>query len=174
MPHGRVLLFYYKAEVGGMAQISDGTFFEQISEAFKANDSEIETKRREAAHVRVIQLLFHAIARGAFEESLELMTDDFQLEIFGPPHLPFNGVWQGKEVVLQAMKENFSQVEDQRPAVESVVAQGDVVIITAREIGRVRKTGTQYDVRWMQEYTFSDGKMTRVRELIDGSADFAA
>ena len=155
-----------------MAQISDGSFFEQVSTAFHAHDPDASAKRREAAHVRSIQLLYHAVARGAFAEALDLATDDFTLEIVGPPQSPFSGKWQGRSDVLAAMERNFGLVEDQRPTVQSVVAQGDMVIVTAREEGRVRATGTTYSVQWMQEFSFADGKMKRVRELIDGSADF--
>lgn len=62
-----------------MTQIVDGAFFEQISAAFRENDPDVLTKQRESGHVRCIQLLYHAIARGAFAESLELVTDDFEL-----------------------------------------------------------------------------------------------
>jgi ketosteroid isomerase-like protein len=154
-----------------MPQITDGDFFEQVSLAFQASEPDVASKQREAAHVRRIQLLYHAIARGAFEEALDLTTDDFVLEICGPAVSPFNGRWQGHEEVLAAMKRNFSQVEDQRPQIQSVVAQGDIVILTAREQGSVCATGKCYDVQWMQEFTFAGGKIQRVRELIDRSAD---
>ena len=146
----------------GMTQIIEGAFFEQISSAFRETDQ-----------VRCVQLLYHAIARGAFAESLELVTDDFELEIYGPPQSPFNGKWQGREDVLAAMQRNFGMLENQRPVVQSVVAQGNMVIITACEDGRVRTTGKTYQVQWMQEFTFSsDGRVKKVRELVDGSADF--
>ena len=157
-----------------MAQITDGSFFEQVSRAFRAHDPDVGSKQREAAHVRAIQLIYHAIARGAFDESLELMTDDMTLEICGPEAVPFCGKWQGKEAVLAAMRENFGHVEDQRPQVQSVVAQGDMVIITAREEGKVRATGEPYEVHWMQEFTFDDGKVKTVRELADHGARFGA
>ena len=155
-----------------MAQIADGSFFDQVSAAFHARDPDAQSKQRESSHVRCVQLLYHAIARGAFAEALELVTDDFTLEIFGPPDSPFNGRWEGRDEVLAAMEHNFSLVADQRPEIETVVAQGDLLIITARESGTVRSTGYTYNVRWMQEFTFDEGKMTHVRELVDGSADF--
>ena len=155
-----------------MTQLIEGAFFEQISAAFRENDPDVLTKQRESDHVRCVQLLYHAIARGAFAESLELVTDDFVLEICGPPQSPFNGKWQGRTDVLAAMQRNFGMLEDQRPVVQSVVAQGDMVIITAHEEGRVRTTGKTYQVQWMQEFTFAGGRVKKVRELVDGGADF--
>ena len=155
-----------------MAQITDGSFFEQVSRAFRAHDADAGAKDREAAHVRAIQLIYHAIARGAFDESLQLMTDDMTLEICGPDSVPFCGKWHGKDAVLAAMRENFGQLENQRPQIQTVVAQGDIVIVTAREQGTVRTTGKPYDVQWMQEFTFADGKVQAVRELVDRDARF--
>lgn len=155
-----------------MTQIVEGAFFDQITTAFQENDPDVFAKERESGHVRSVQLLYHALARGAFAESLELVTEDFELEIFGPPQSPFNGKWQGRDNVLAAMQRNFGLLEDQRPVIQSVVAQGNMVILTAREEGRVRATGYTYRVQWMQEFTFADGKINKVRELVDGSADF--
>ena len=157
-----------------MSQIADGSFFEHVSSAFKENDPDSPQRERESAHVRCVQLLYHAIARGAFAESLELVTDDFVLEIFGPPSSPFNGRWQGRDDVLAAMQRNFSMLRDQRPEIESLVAQGDQLIVVARESGQVCETGQTYHVRWMQEFTFANGKIKAVRELIDGGADFGS
>ena len=155
-----------------MAQITDGDFFDQLVLAFQADDPDVASKHREASHLRCLQILYHAIARGAFEESLLLTTEDFTLEIYGPQSSPFNGKWQGREEVLQAMQRNFGMVEDQRPQIQSVVAQGDIVIITAHERGRIRATGKPYEVQWMQEFRFADGKVSGVRELVDGGAEF--
>ena len=137
-----------------MVQIADSSFFEQVSESFKTDDPDIAKKEREAARVSVVQLMYHAIARSAFEELMELTTDDLILEIVGPNNSPFNGRWKGREEVLAAVKKNFSLVADQRPTMQSVVAQGDIVIVVARETGRMKETGKQYDVHWMQEYLF--------------------
>ena len=153
-----------------MAQIADGSFFEQVSRAFRAHDPDVDAKHRESEHVRTIQLIYHAIARGAFDESLPLMTDDMTLEICGPDSIPFCGKWHGKHAVLAAMRDNFGRFENQRPRIQSVVAQGDIVIVTAHEQGTVRATGEPYDVHWMQEFTFANGKVRGVRELVDRTA----
>ena len=153
-----------------MAKIANVNFFEQVSEQFAANDPEVGSKQRESAHVRCIQLLYHAIARGAFSESLELTTDDFVLEILGPRQSPFNGRWEGRDNVLAAMQRNFALVEEQLPAIQSVVAQGDIVIIVARETGRMTDSSGNYDVHWVQEFSFADGRLRQIRQIIDGGS----
>jgi ketosteroid isomerase-like protein len=158
-----------------MAQIANVDFFEQISAGFRHNDPEADNKATEAARVRTIQVLLHAIARGAFADIVDLTTDDFTLEVIGPPHFPMAGRWQGRDDVLAALRRNFSLVAEQRPQVLSVIAQGDSVVIIAHEQGQIRATGKAYESTWVQEYTFRSGMLAAVREIIAGNAmgDFA-
>jgi ketosteroid isomerase-like protein len=159
-----------------MAQIANDDFFEQISSGFQQNDPNVAAKTTEAARVRTIQVLQHALARGAFEDVLALTTEDFTFEIIGPPQTPFGGRWQGRDEVLAALQRNFSLVAEQLPFVQTVVAQGDCVVIIAREQGQVRATGLPYEVTWVQEYLFRNGKLSSIREIIAGdlTGDFAS
>lgn len=152
-------------------RIADVSFFDQVMEAFRRDDPGVDQKQLESDRVHCVQLLYHAVARSAFEEMLDLTTDDFVLEVCGPAHLPMCGRWQGREEVLAALARNFSMVDEQRPTISSVVAQGDIVVVMAREQGIVRATGKRYDVRWVQEFRFTDGKVSRVYEVIDGGGD---
>ncbi|HEX4609588.1 MAG TPA: nuclear transport factor 2 family protein [Urbifossiella sp.] len=79
--------------------------------------------------------------------------------------IPFAGSWSGKELVLGAIRDNFSLVEDQHPVVESVVAQGDSVVVLFDESGRVRATDRPYRVRCVQVFTFRDGRLARMQQV---------
>jgi len=149
-----------------MTQFSDDSFFEQIAAKFRANDPEAAAKQRERGHIRCIHLMFHAIARRQFAECLELMTDDVDFEILGPANSPFIGSWRGRAEVLAAMERNFKIVTDQCPTIESLTAQGDLVVLIARETGRLTATDETYSARWAQEFTFDHGRVCRLRELI--------
>lgn len=155
-----------------MARIANEDFFEQVARAFAAGDPHLDQKQDEADQVRCIQLLYHGIARGAFDEMLTLTTDDFTLEIVGPPHCPLVGKWQGHAEVLPALEQNFSQVAGQQPEIQSVVAQGNMVVVIARERGKVAATGKPYDVLWVQEFIFENQKISHVRQIMDSAADF--
>ena len=156
-----------------MAQITDGKFFDSVITAFEDGDPDAASKHREADHVRCVQLMYHAIGRQAFDQCLEMATDDFVLEIVGPETSPMVGRWQGKPDVLAAMEHNFGLVEDQRPSIRSVTAQGNSVVIIATEQGPICASCAPYKVEWVQEFTFSNGKVCSVREVITGDTDFA-
>ena len=59
---------------------------------------------------------------------------------------------------------------EQRPQIQTLTAQGDVVVIIAREEGVIRASGAPYDVTWVQEFTFANGKVRQLRELLDGGS----
>jgi ketosteroid isomerase-like protein len=39
------------------------------------------------------------------------------------------------------------------------------VVVIAREKGKIRVTGRSYELHWVQQYEFRDGKITRFLEL---------
>jgi ketosteroid isomerase-like protein len=65
-------------------------------------------------------------------------------------------------------------IEDQKPEILSLVAQGDQVAVVARERGQVKATGAHYDIRWLQLFTFHGGKIVRVLQFCDNVNAFAA
>ncbi len=100
---------------------------------------------------------------------LEMLAEDVEIEFVGSPRGLFAGRWRGREEAALAIGENFAQVEEQRPEVHSVVAQGDVVVVVAHEHGRFRRTGLLYETHWVQIFTFRDGKVVRFREIYDST-----
>lgn len=75
---------------------------------------------------------------------------------------------QGKANLLTALGRNFALFTDQIPALENIVAQGDVVVVFARETGRYVPTDQAYDLHWVQYFLFKDSKIAHFREYMDG------
>jgi uncharacterized protein len=150
-----------------MNEASTATFIEQLIPAFRAGDAGAAAKRAEADNVRLVRDIYRAVARQDFQGALDFLADDIELEILGPPALPFSGSWRGRAEVATALAKNFAHLEDQRPEVQHLVAQGDTVIVFARERGRLVATGLPYDIHWVQLFQFRDGKLARFREICD-------
>jgi len=68
------------------------------------------------------------------------------------------------------VRNNFAQVEDQQSKIQSVVAQGDIVVVVAYERGRLRQLGRHYEVHWERIFTFREGKVARFRQICDSAA----
>ena len=90
-----------------MVLIKKDGFFDDLTSAFAAGDPNVEQKSLEGEHVHCVQLMYHAIARGAFGEMLQLATDDFTLEIVGPEKSRLVGRWQGSAEILSVLQRNY-------------------------------------------------------------------
>lgn len=78
---------------------------------------------------------------------------------------------RGRAEVIQR---NFALLEDQHPTIETVVAQGEQVVFVGREKGRVRATGRPYDLHLVQVYTFRNGKLVNMHQVLDTAAWISA
>jgi ketosteroid isomerase-like protein len=56
-------------------------------------------------------------------------------------------------------------MEDQRPEIISLIAQGNTVAVIMREQGRYRPTGKPYDLRGIQLFEFRGGQVARLQEF---------
>jgi ketosteroid isomerase-like protein len=148
-------------------QAAMAAFVEQMTPAFRAGDPGVAAKRVEAENVRLLQEQYRAVGRQDFAAALDFCADDIDLEILGPPDLPFAGCWRGRAEVATALAKNFALLADQRLEVQHLVAQGDTVVVFARERGRFLQTGLPYDIHWVQLFQYRDGKLTRFREICD-------
>jgi ketosteroid isomerase-like protein len=136
-----------------------------VRRAFHAMDPEAADRPVESGNVRRLLEIYEAVGRSDFAGVVERMTDDIVMTIAGPPGHPFNGCWVGKAEVLAALGHNFAMVDEQEVRILSVVAQGDTVIVIARERGRYRPSGEPYEGEWAQVFGFRDGKLEAMREI---------
>lgn len=44
------------------------------------------------------------------------------------------------------------------------------MVVIAHDQGRIRATDSPYSLHWVQVATFRDGKLARMREIVDGYA----
>ena len=153
-----------------MSQNIDPQFIDSFQAAFHEGDEKVANKLEEAENVRRVEDVFRIIARRDFDALNDILADDVSLEIIGSPSTPMAGLTEGRQQVIEVTRNNFAHVEDQRPEIQSVVAQGNTVVVLGREQGRFRPTGRSYDLHWMHQYTFKNGKIVRMRELFDSAA----
>ncbi len=149
-----------------MKEAVAGGLLDRVRSAFHEGDADAPAKVAEAGNVDCVQQMFQAIAANDFTTFADLLHDDVELEILGPPSVPFLGRWQGRREVSDAVRGNFGQVKDQRPEINKLVPQGDTVVVFLREQGRYRSTNQEYDLHAVLLYTFRGRKVAHVHELI--------
>lgn len=150
-----------------MEPVTVAQFVSRIPTAFEEGDPEVSAKRLEAENVRLLHQLYSAVTRGDFDAACDYMAEDVVLEILGPPAMPLTGRWQGRAQVREALPRNFGLLENQQPELQTVVAQGDTVIVLARERGCYRATGREYDIHLVQQFQFLAGRIVLIREFCD-------
>ncbi|HEX8399886.1 MAG TPA: nuclear transport factor 2 family protein [Pyrinomonadaceae bacterium] len=153
-----------------MNQIIDSQFIDNLQTAFHEGDKNVANKLEEAENVRRVEEAFRLIARKDFKALDGIFADEITFEIVGSPDTPMAGVTQGCRQVIETLENNFAQIEEQQPEIHSVVAQGNTVVVFGRDRGRFRPTGQTFDLHWMHQYIFENGKIIHMRELLDSAA----
>ena len=116
------------------------------------------------SHQALLHAVYDAVVRSDYAAFAALVTDDVTLSIRG--FGPLDGTWQGRDAVVSATRKNFAEIDSQQPNVECIVSQGNSVAVLLRETGVFRSTGQAYSVRGVQWFTFIDGKVSRIDEIL--------
>jgi ketosteroid isomerase-like protein len=132
-------------------------------------DRLLEAVRPAATHeARDIQAVLHAaygaIVNGNFEAFGESVADDVELNIRGFGAM--DGTWRGRNEVIEATRKNFALLSGQQPEIEGMIAQGESVAVLLRESGVFKSTGQAYSLRGVQWFTFENGKIKRIDEIV--------
>jgi ketosteroid isomerase-like protein len=112
----------------------------------------------------VLHRAYDAIIQGDFNLFGESLTEDVELRICG--FGPMDGAWRGRDEVVAATRRNFALVANQKPEVESMISQGDSIAVLLRERGMFKSSGQTYSVRGVQWFTFANGKIKRIDQVV--------
>jgi ketosteroid isomerase-like protein len=114
----------------------------------------------------VLHAAYDAIIQGDFDTFGESVAEDVELNILG--FGPMSGTWRGRGEVIAATRRNFAQVDGQQPVIEGMITQGDSIAVLLKESGVLKSTGQSYSIRGVQWFTFADGKIKRIDEIVAG------
>jgi ketosteroid isomerase-like protein len=153
-----------------MSHSIDPQFLDTFESAFHEGDENVADKREEAENVRRVEEVFRSIVRKDFDALNDLFADDVTFEMIGSPGMPMVGITKGRQAVIEAARNNFAQVDEQCPEIESVVAQGNIVVIIGRDQGLFRPTGRRYEIPCIYQFTFKNNKVNSIREWFDTAA----
>jgi ketosteroid isomerase-like protein len=112
----------------------------------------------------VLAEVYGAIIRGDFERYGSFLADDVELVIRGCARMA--GHWRGRDEVVEATRRNFGQLEGQKPEVDSMIADGDVVAVLIQETGVFRQDKRSYRYRCAQWFTFEGDRIRRIEEIV--------
>ena len=139
-----------------------------FSDATGRLQQEIERAAAEGAKsdsvplIQSVQSQIDAIAKGDFDAVLSQAAPEVTLDIFAPPEFQWIRRAEGIAELRRALEHNFGSVEQQRPHISNVFTEGDTVVLFGREQGRIRATGQDYDMEFVEKFTFRDDRLLAV------------
>ena len=131
----------------------------------------------EDENVRRLESMYDAFKRGDLAAVLGLFDDEMDLEVVGPPTIPFAGRFRGRSAIEEffaiVAEHTDREPTDPTPTVHEMIAQGDKVVAMGVDRVRSRATGAFYDGWWIHVIELREGKIVRVREFMDTAAAHA-
>lgn len=146
-----------------MAQPGFARLAGQLVEAFERDDRGVADKRAEAEHVRCLGAFFAAVAADDYAAAMGCLGPDASYAIYAGGSVPFRMAGRGLAEVEDGIRRNFGVMTFEWVDVETLSAQGDVVVVIIRQRGHWRHNGEEFDERAMLEYRFRDGRIERYR-----------
>jgi ketosteroid isomerase-like protein len=134
------------------------------STALNRDDAGASAQIAEQVNVQIIQQLYDAFLRRDVVALLDGMHEDVEWRIDGPAEIPFTGAARGHGEVARVLQKSFATVQDQKPEVRQVSAEGDTVTVHGFERGTHKPTGNPYETSWVHVFTLRDGKVVKFHE----------
>lgn len=138
---------------------------EALGPVFEAGDPLAKGRTWERRNLALMGEMVAAIAAGDYDQLRGHLCPDVTLEIAAPPSVPWVRRASGADEVIAAVRHNFRTLRDQRPTPLSIAAQGDTVMIMARESGTWVANGAPYAAMLSQQWTFRGEKLACIRSV---------
>lgn len=114
--------------------------------------------------LEVAKAFYASIHAGDFDRLFGILSADCAIEFYGPPVIPFAGIFRGLDkcriffghVANDVVIKEFTQAE--------FIASEDRVAVTGRLILQFKATGRVYDSEYAHVLSVSGGRITRFRD----------
>ena len=142
----------------GFMRLSD-----QLVEAFARDDAASDDKSLEAANVRCLCRFYAAIAADDYAAAMQLADPDPSYAMYAGGAVPFRMAGRGVAEVEEGIRRNFGVMTFEWVEIDTLTAQGDIVVFIIRQRGHWRHNGEEFDERAMLEFRFRNGRIERYR-----------
>jgi len=115
----------------------------------------------------IIKRFYDYVGGGHVDAAARLLSDDAKISFFGPPSVPLSGDYQGAEGLSRLFYIINETLEILAFVPREFVVQGGSVVVLGHEHSRVKATGKEFLVEWVQVWTVEDEKIVRLRDYFD-------
>lgn len=120
------------------------------------------------------QKLFEAFGAGDVPGILEYVNDDIVIEFYGPPTIPYAGIYRGREAARGFFETVLSSVEIHQFEPQEMLADADKVVVTGHLNLKAISTGGVIDSDFVHVITLTNNKWSRFRDFMDTAKAVAA
>jgi uncharacterized protein len=121
----------------------------------------------------VVRSLYDAFTRHDTDSVINVLASDFELTT--ATSLPWSkGEYHGREDALTFFGGMAGLVTDGHLQIEEMIEGGDHVVVNGREQATVTATGKPFDAMFTHSFTVRNGKIARLRGVVDTGAILAA
>ncbi len=125
------------------------------------------------SNVDIVRSLYDAFARHDVDAVINAMQPD--IELTTPASLPWSkGEYHGHDGALAFFGSAAGTLIDTHVQADEFLDAGDHIIVHGRERAVVAATGESFDALFTHSYMLRDGKIARMRGVIDTAAILAA
>jgi ketosteroid isomerase-like protein len=119
-------------------------------------------------HVGIVRALYAAFQAGHVDAVLELVSDDFSLELPPMPAVPWRSSYPGKSGLRDFLVERGPLVTYTYFSPDQFFADQGHVLVVGETAGIARITGRAFRYKWVHIFQFSPhGLIRRMEEVLD-------
>jgi ketosteroid isomerase-like protein len=126
-----------------------------------------EKTMSDSEYVKTVQEAYASFGPRAVPFIIGISRPDVEMDSRYPDEVPFGGIFRGHAGVGQFFAAIGAAVELIRFEPQSFFGKGSQVVVLGREEGIVHATGRRFLNEWVHVWSFSDGKLARIRSYND-------
>lgn len=113
----------------------------------------------------VLDAFYGAVHSGDFVGLMAAISDDCVIEYYGPPTIPFAGIFRGKEKCQIFFGHVANDVVIQRFDQKEFIVDGDNAAVVGRLTLELKATGRIYDSPYVHVVNVKGGQVCRFRDF---------
>jgi ketosteroid isomerase-like protein len=121
----------------------------------------------EQHNLHVVRHAYDAFSRGDIDTVIAQLSDDVVWDLPGPSHIPYAGIFHGKDGVLEFFRRLAESDVTHTFEPQRFFADRDMVVVVGRYAARVKATGRLAETQWVHTFTFREGKVAQWHEYFD-------
>ena len=115
----------------------------------------------------ILKAAFKAFADDDLDRVMEAWHDDIRWEGTNDDRLPVGGRHEGKEDVMDSLRNIASEWSSYSASPDEFVEDGDTIVVLGHVEATAKKTGTSVSYPFVHVWRFDDGKAKEVLALSD-------